>query len=68
VTFTEIYRGSAIRDFDVTLINLDLDESSTGEGMVSVGTEVVWDETENRFEITNYSPQPVRLGDVRPVE
>jgi hypothetical protein len=68
VTFTEIYRGSAIRDFDITLINLDFDDSSTGEGIVSVGTEVIWDETENRLKITNYSPQPVHLGDVRPVE
>lgn len=68
VTFTDIYSGSAIRDFDITLIHLDLDASSTGEGVVTVGTEVNWDEDEDRLEITNYSPQPVRLGDVRPVE
>jgi len=68
VTFSEIYRGSAVRNFDITLIVLDFEDSAMGEGVVSVGSNVKWNEVENQFEITSYSSQPVRLGDVRPVE
>ena len=68
VTFSEVYSGSAVRDFDVTLIVLKFEDSGKGEGIASVGTEVKWNEAENQIEITNYSSQPVRLGDVRAVE
>jgi len=68
LTFTEIYRGSAVREYDITLIVLTLDDSSTGDGVVSVGTEVEWNEAKGQLEITNTSSQPVRLGNVRPVE
>lgn len=68
VTFSEIYSGSAVRDFDITLIVLKWEGSDKGEGIASVGTEVEWNEAENRIEITNYSSQPVRLGDVRAIE
>jgi hypothetical protein len=68
VTFSEVYSGSAVRDFDVTLIVLKWEDSDKGEGIASVGTEVKWDEATNQPGITNYSSQPVRLGDVRAVE
>ena len=68
VTFSEVYRGSAVRDFDITLIVLKFEDSDKGEGIASVGTEVKWDEAKGQIEITNYSSQPVRLGDVRSVE
>ena len=68
VTFSEVYRGSAVRDFDITLIVLKFEDSATGEGVASVGTEVQWNEAKGQIEITNYSSQPVRLGDVRAVE
>jgi len=69
VTFSEVYSGSAVRDFDITLIVLEFEgSSSTGEGIVSVGTEITWNDAEDQLEITNFSSQPVRLGDVRPVE
>ena len=66
VTFSEVYAGSQARDFDVTLIVLNLDSSGNGEGIASVGTEVVWNSAEDRIEITNFSSQPVRLTNVRP--
>lgn len=68
VTFSEVYRGSAVRDFDITLIVLKFEDSAKGEGVASVGTEVKWNEAKGQIEITNYSSQPVRLGDVRAVE
>ena len=68
VTFSEVYSGSAVRDFDITLIVLKWEDSDKGEGIASVGTEVKWDEAKGQIEVTNYSSQPVRLGDVRTVE
>ena len=68
VTFSEVYRGSAVRDFDITLIVLEWEDSDKGEGIASVGTEIKWNETKGQIEITNFSSQPVRLGDVRAVE
>jgi hypothetical protein len=69
VTFSEVYSGSAVRDFDITLIVLKFDkDASTGEGIASVGTEIKWNEAKGQLEITSFSSQPVRLGDVRAVE
>lgn len=68
VTFSEVYSGSAVRDFDITLIVLKFEGSEKGDGVASVGTEVKWNEAQDRVEITNFSSQPVRLGDVRAVK
>lgn len=66
VTFSEVYAGSQARDFDVTVIVLKLDSSGNGEGIASVGTELAWNEAENKIGITNFSSQPVKLTSVRP--
>ena len=66
VTFSEVYTGSQARDFDVTVIVLNLDSSGNGEGVASVGTELVWNEAEDKIGITNFSSQPVKLTSVRP--
>jgi hypothetical protein len=66
VTFSEVYAGSQARDFDVTVIVLNLDSSGNGEGIASVGTELVWNEAEGKIGITNFSSQPVKLTSVRP--
>lgn len=66
VTFSEVYAGAQARDFDVTLIVLNLDSSGNGEGVASVGTELVWNEAEDKIGITNFSSQPVKLTSVRP--
>ena len=66
VTFSEVYAGSQAQDFDVTVIVLNLDSSGNGEGVASVGTELVWNEAEDKIGITNFSSQPVKLTSVRP--
>ena len=68
VTFAEVYAGSAVRDYDITIIALTFDGDGPGAGLASVGTEVQWNDTENRIEVTNYSSQPVKLGDVRKID
>ena len=66
VTFSEVYAGSQAQDLDVTVIVLNLDSSGNGEGVASVGTELVWNEAEDKIGITNFSSQPVKLTSVRP--
>ena len=66
VTFSEVYTGSQAQDFDVTVIVLNLDSSGNGEGIASVGTELVWNEAEDKIGVTNFSSQPVKLTNVRP--
>lgn len=66
VTFSEVYTGSQAQDFDVTVIVLNLDSSGNGEGIASVGTELVWNEAEDKIGVTNFSSQPVKLTSVRP--
>ena len=68
VTFSEVYTGSQAQDFDVTVIVLNLDSSGNGEGVASVGTELVWNEAEDKIGITNFSSQPVKLTSVRPTK
>ncbi len=55
-------------DFDVTIILLTVDESGKGEGILSLGTEVKWNDSTNKLEVTNVTSQPIKLGDVRPAK
>jgi hypothetical protein len=65
VSFQEVYNQTQLGDFDVSLIILNLDESGKGDGVLSLGTEVKWNDKEGKIEMTNVSSQPIRLGDVR---
>ena len=66
VSFQEAYNQTQMGDFDVSLIILNLDENNKGEGILSLGTELKWNEKEGKIEMTNVSSQPIKLGDVRP--
>ena len=67
VSFAEAFNtGSAAGDFDVTMIELTLDAEGSGEGVLSVGTEVRWNDQTGKLEVTNFSSQPIKLGNVRP--
>jgi hypothetical protein len=68
VSFDEVYQQTQLGDFDVTLLVLNLDENGNGEGLLSLGTEVKWNDQEGKIEITNVTSQPIKLGDVRPAK
>jgi hypothetical protein len=68
VSFGEVYQQTQLGDFDVTLVILNLDENGKGEGILSLGTEVRWNDKEGKIELTNVSSQPIKLGDVRPAK
>ena len=66
VSFIEAFDSSRmVGDFDVTVVDLTLDAEGSGEGTISVGTEVRWNEQTGRLEIANFSTQPVRLTNVQ---
>jgi len=68
VTFSEAYQDSRAGDFDVTIILLNVDADGKGDGILSIGTEVKWNDKTNKLEVTNMSSQPTKLGDVRPAK
>lgn len=68
VSFGEVYQQTQLGDFDVTLVILNVDENGKGTGILSLGTEVKWNDKEGKIEMTNTSSQPIKLGDVRPVD
>jgi len=68
VSFDEVYSQSQLGDYDVTLVVLDVDENGNGEGILSIGTEVTWDDSTDAIKVTNVSSQPVKLTDVRKVK
>ena len=58
VSFGEVYSGSQAGDWDVTMMLLNLDKDGKGDGLLSMGTEVTWNES--------MTSQPTKLTDVRP--
>ena len=55
-------------DFDITLITLSLDDASMGDGVVSVGSDLDWDDDGDQLTIATTSSRPIPLANVRPVE
>lgn len=68
VSFQEAYTDSMAGDFDVTIIILKFDKDGKGEGIISIGTELVWEEDNQKIGVTNMSSQPVSVKDLRPVK
>ena len=68
VSFGEVYSQSQAGDWDVSLMLLNLGKDGKGDGLLSMGTEVTWNESAGKIEVSNVSSQPTKLGDVRPVD
>jgi hypothetical protein len=65
VSFQEAYKQSRLGDFDVTVVVLTVDAEGNGEGVLSIGTEVKWNESSGKLEVTNVTSQPTKLTNVR---
>lgn len=58
-------RRNATWDFNVTLIELVVDEEGDGEGTLMAGVEFAYDQTNDTFGLKSLSSQPTRLVDVK---
>jgi len=66
ISFAEaMQRRRATWDFNVTLIELVVDEDGNGEGTLMAGVEFAYDQTNDTFGLKSLSSQPVRLNNVR---
>jgi hypothetical protein len=66
MTFLEISRGFRSRDYNVSLVMLDLDpETGEGEGTAMGGAELSIDKETGRLEIEFRGTQPTRLTKVK---
>jgi hypothetical protein len=63
--FVEMARSARTRDYNVTLIQLDLNAEGQGEGLIMLGAEFTWDDAANQIVITNFASDPIRLTRVR---
>ena len=65
ISFVEAtQRRVATWDFNVSLIELVLDEEGNGEGTLMAGVEFAYDQTNDTFGLKSLSSQPVRLNNV----
>lgn len=65
VAFAEAWTSTRGGDFDVTVIQMTLDDEGNGEGTLSFGTEVLWNSDTESLEVTNITSAPIALGNVR---
>jgi hypothetical protein len=66
ISFGEaVQRRNATWDFNVSLIELTVDEEGNGEGTLMAGVEFSYDQTNDTFGLKSLSSQPVRLNNVR---
>lgn len=65
IAFVGQWRGSRTRDYNVTVIILNIDSEGNGEGQLLAGAEIEWDEENQRVTVTNLATQPISLTSVR---
>ncbi len=60
--------GARTRDYDVTIILLTVDETGSGSGGFSVGTEITFDSETSQLVLKNYSTEPVALNSISRID
>ena len=66
ISFEEaVNRRNRSWDYNVSLIELVVDEEGNGEGVIYVGVEFSYNETDDTFGIKSITSQPIRLNNVR---
>ena len=65
LAFAEVRRSARTRDYNVTIIQLNLDADGSGEGSIMAGAELSWDEDKNQIVIEHFASEPLRLTQVR---
>ena len=64
ISFTEAARQPRWRDYDITLIVMDLDAEGSGEGQLAMGVRLAIDQEKKALVIENFGTEPVRLNKI----
>lgn len=62
--FAEVWRSTRTANYNVTLIQLDLDYQGIGTGSIMLGAQFDWDDEQNQMIIEHFSSEPIRLTSV----
>ena len=65
IGFVEASRQTRWRDYDVTIITLEVDKNGQGEGQLAMGVQLAFEPEGNKLTIENFGSEPVRLNNVR---
>ncbi|HSF14811.1 MAG TPA: hypothetical protein VLK65_04600 [Vicinamibacteria bacterium] len=65
ITFWEAANQPRWRDYDMTLIVMDVDQEGKGEGQLAMAVRLVVDQEKKTLVIENFGTEPVRLTNVR---
>jgi len=61
ISFVENVRQPRFRDYDITLIVMDLDAEGNGAGQLAMGVRLAVDQEKKALVIENFGTEPVRL-------
>ena len=65
ISFYEAVNSPRYRDYDMTLIVLDVDKDGKGEGQLAMGVRLSIDNEKKTLVVENYGTEPVRLTRVQ---
>jgi hypothetical protein len=68
ISFAESVRQPRWRDYDITLVVIDLDAEGNGEGQLAMGVRLAVDQEKRALVIENFGTEPVRLTRVSKVD
>jgi hypothetical protein len=65
IGFLEVMNQGRSMDYNLSLVELQLDANGNGEGVLAVGVEIGFDAEKNQLTTKNWSSSPVQLKDVK---
>ncbi|MGH9322307.1 MAG: hypothetical protein ACRD21_01825 [Vicinamibacteria bacterium] len=65
ISFYEAANNPRWRDYDVTLIVMDVDAEGNGEGQLAMAVKLSIDSEKNTLVVENFGTEPVRLTNIR---
>jgi hypothetical protein len=65
ISFIEAAANPRTRDYDLSLIIIDLEADDTGSGIAAVGVQLVVNPDNGVLQIENYGTEPVRLTNIK---
>ena len=65
ISMYEAMRRPRWRDYDMTLLVMDLDAEGNGEGQLAIGVQLAFDPETMTLTVENFGTEPVRLTSIR---